>query len=83
MRLNQSLILLMYPLEELLQRSDFVCIHVSLNEDTLHLIDASKIKLMKKTAFIINTSRGKVINEQDLIGALKNKLIHWCWSRCL
>jgi glyoxylate reductase len=63
------------PLEELLQRSDFVSIHVSLNEDTLHLVDASKIKLMKKTAFIINTSRGKVINEQDLISALKNKLI--------
>jgi lactate dehydrogenase-like 2-hydroxyacid dehydrogenase len=39
------------------------------------LIDASKIRLMKKTAFIINTSRGKVINEQDLISALENKLI--------
>ena len=63
------------PLEELLRRSDFVSIHVSLNKDSFHMIDESKIKLMKKTAFIINTSRGKVINEQDLINALRNKVI--------
>jgi glyoxylate reductase len=63
------------PLEELLQHSDFVSIHVSLNKDSFHMIDESKIKLMKKTAFIINTSRGKVINEQDLISALRNKVI--------
>lgn len=63
------------PLEELLRRSDFVSIHVSLNKDSFHMIDESKIKLMKKTAFIINTSRGKVINEQHLINALRNKVI--------
>jgi glyoxylate reductase len=63
------------PLEELLQRSDFVSIHVSLNKDSFHMIDKSKIKLMKKTAFIINTSRGKIINEQDLVRALRNKTI--------
>jgi glyoxylate reductase len=63
------------PLEELLRRSDFVSIHVSLNKDSFHMIDESKIKLMKKTAFIINTSRGKVINEEDLINALRNKVI--------
>jgi glyoxylate reductase len=63
------------PLEELLRRSDFVSIHVSLNKDSFHMIDESKIKLMKKTAFVINTSRGKVINEQDLINALRNKVI--------
>jgi lactate dehydrogenase-like 2-hydroxyacid dehydrogenase len=39
------------------------------------MIDKSKINLMKKTAFIINTSRGKVINERDLIRALKNNII--------
>lgn len=39
------------------------------------MIDESKFKLMKKTAFIINTSRGKVINEHDLISALRNKVI--------
>ena len=63
------------PLEELLRRSDFVSIHVSLNKDSFHMIDESKIKLMKKTAFIINTSRGKVINEQDLIRAIRNNVI--------
>jgi glyoxylate reductase len=62
-------------LEELLQHSDFVSIHVSLNKDSFHMIDESKFKLMKKTAFIINTSRGKVINEQHLISALKDKVI--------
>ena len=62
-------------LEELLQRSDFVSIHVSLNKDSFHMIDESKFKLMKKTAFIINTSRGKVINEQHLISALEDKVI--------
>ena len=63
------------PLEELLRRSDFVSIHVSLNKDSFHMIDESKIKLMKKTAFIIKTSRGKVINEHHLINALRNKVI--------
>jgi glyoxylate reductase len=63
------------PMEELLQRSDFVSIHVSLNKSSFHLIDESKIKLMKKTAFLINTSRGKVVNEQHLIKALKDKQI--------
>jgi len=63
------------PLEELLQRSDFVSIHVSLNKDSFHMIDESKFKLMKKTAFIINTSRGKIINEHHLISALRNKVI--------
>ena len=63
------------PLEELLQRSDFVSIHVSLNKDSFHMIDESKFKLMKKTAFIINTSRGKIINEHHLISAIRNKVI--------
>jgi glyoxylate reductase len=63
------------PMEELLQRSDFVSIHVSLNKSSFHMIDESKIKLMKKTAFLINTSRGKVVNEQHLIKALKDKQI--------
>jgi glyoxylate reductase len=52
-----------------------VSIRVSLNKDSFHMMDESKFKLMKKTAFIINTSRGKVINEQHLISALKDKVI--------
>jgi glyoxylate reductase len=57
-------------LEELLAESDFVSIHVNLNEQNHHLIDKGKLSLMKKTAFLINTSRGSVVNEQDLIRAL-------------
>lgn len=73
--LESELAITYVPLEELLQRSDFVSVHVSLSKKSFHMIDESKIKLMKKTAFLINTSRGKVINEQDLINALRNKLI--------
>jgi glyoxylate reductase len=74
-RMESELDITFVRLEELLRRSDFVSIHVLLNKDNFHMIDESKIKLMKKTAFIINTSRGKVINEQHLINALRNKVI--------
>lgn len=59
-------------LEELLSQSDFVTLHCPLNADTLHLIDKDRLKLMKPSAFIINTSRGPVIKETDLIEALQN-----------
>ncbi|MFL0247353.1 NAD(P)-dependent oxidoreductase [Candidatus Clostridium stratigraminis] len=62
-------------LEELLKESDFVTIHCPLTEKTKYLIDESKLHLMKPNAFIINTSRGAIIKEQDLIEALKNKVI--------
>ena len=74
-RIESELDITYVSLEELLQRSDFVSIHVSLNKDSFHMIDESKFKLMKKTAFIINTSRGKILNEQHLIRALRNKVI--------
>ncbi len=56
----------------LLQSSDYVSIHVPLLDSTYHLIDAQKISTMKKTAKIINTSRGGVIDEDALYEALKN-----------
>ena len=56
----------------LLQSSDYVSIHVPLLDSTYHLIDAQKISTMKKTAKIINTSRGGVIDEDALYDALKN-----------
>lgn len=62
-------------LDELLKESDFVTIHCPLTSDTLHLIDEEKIKLMKLSAFIINTSRGQIIKETDLIKALQNGTI--------
>jgi glycerate dehydrogenase len=62
-------------LEELLKESDFVTVHCPLTEKTKHLIDESKLQLMKPNAFIINTSRGAIIKEQDLIEALKDEVI--------
>lgn len=58
-------------LEELLTQSDFVSIHCPLTDDTRHLINKDRLKLMKPTSFIINTSRGPIIKETDLIAALQ------------
>ena len=59
-------------LDTLLQSSDYVSIHVPLLDSTRHLIGSQKLSLMKKTARIINTSRGGVIDEDALYDALKN-----------
>ena len=56
----------------LLQSSDYVSIHVPLLDSTYHLLDAQKMSTMKKTAKIINTSRGGVIDEDALYEAIKN-----------
>ncbi len=58
-------------LEDLLQNSDYVSLHTPLTPDTRHLIDKEKLSLMKKTAYLINTSRGALIHEEDLIEALR------------
>ncbi len=57
--------------DELLKESDFVSIHVPLMKQTYHLISAEKLKLMKKTAYLINNSRGPVVDEKALYQALK------------
>ncbi|WP_238948776.1 NAD(P)-dependent oxidoreductase [Clostridium sp. YIM B02569] len=62
-------------LEELLKESDFVTIHCPLTTETRYLIDKSRLDLMKPSSFIINTSRGAIIKETDLIEALNNKKI--------
>jgi D-3-phosphoglycerate dehydrogenase len=59
-------------LDELLRQSDFVSLHVPLNESTRHLIDREKISLMKRTAYLINTGRGGVVDEKALAEALKS-----------
>ncbi len=59
-------------LDTLLQSSDYVSIHVPLLDSTYHLIDSKKLSIMKKTAKIINTSRGGVIDEEALYDAIKN-----------
>jgi len=62
-------------LEELLKQSDFVSLHVPLLPTTRHMIGAKQLRLMKKTAYLINTSRGPVIDEKALIAALQRKQI--------
>lgn len=62
-------------LDELLAQSDFVSVHASLNSASRHLIDKSKLSLMKKTAFLVNTARGQIVNETDLVRALKSSQI--------
>ena len=63
------------PFEELVSQSDFISIHVPHTAETDKLFGIKVFKKMKKTAYLINTSRGKVINEQDLIKSLKKKMI--------
>ena len=58
--------------EDLIKTSDIISIHVVLNENYKNLITKKEFELMQKTSFIINTSRGEIINENDLIEALKN-----------
>ncbi len=62
-------------LNTILRESDFVSLHVPAIETTRHLISHKEFAMMKKTAYIINTSRGPVINEDALIHALENKTI--------
>ena len=61
--------------EDLLKNSDIISIHLVLGERYKNLISKKELGMMKKTAFIINTSRGPIINEKDLVEALKNENI--------
>ena len=62
-------------LEELLRTSDVVSIHAPLNENTDNLITYDQIKKMKESAVLINTGRGRIVNEADLAKALDEELI--------
>jgi len=59
------------PLDTLLAESDFVSVNCPLNEETRHSIGRREIELMKPTAFLINTARGAIINERELIECMK------------
>ncbi len=61
-------------LEELLQRSDVVSIHCPLSKVTYRLLTEKELKMMKPTAFLVNTARGKIVDEYALASALDN---HW------
>ncbi|TSD02165.1 MAG: D-isomer specific 2-hydroxyacid dehydrogenase [Parcubacteria group bacterium Athens0714_24] len=62
-------------LEDLLKESDFVSVHVPLTPETKHLIGDAQLKMIKKTAYLVNTSRGPVIDENALVQALKDNEI--------
>ncbi len=61
--------------DTLLRSSDILTIHAPYNPETHHLINFKTMKKMKKTAVLINTARGKIVNEVDLVKALKRKII--------
>lgn len=60
---------------ELLSNSDIISLHTPLNEETRYLIGLKELNQMKSSAFLINTARGPVVNEKDLVCALNNNII--------
>lgn len=62
-------------LEDLLRKSDVISIHVPLNKNTTHLLDKTKLRLLKNNALLINTARGPIIHFEDLLDLLENKEI--------
>lgn len=62
-------------LEKLLRNSDYISIHVPLTDDTEQIISSREFRMMKNTAFIINTSRGRIIDQKALVEALKENEI--------
>ena len=63
------------PLDRLLATSDVVSLHVPLTAETRHLIGQPELARMKRTAYLVNTTRGPVVDEAALVWALKNRLI--------
>src|SRR5205823_13954233 len=65
--------------DDLLARRDFVSLHAPLVPETRHLIDAVRLRRMKRTAILINTSRGPVVDEMALAQALAEVVIAGAW----
>lgn len=65
----------MMSFEDALRNSDFVSLNMPLTNDSHHIIDSKSLRLMKRTAYLINTSRGELVNEDDLYDALKEGII--------
>ncbi len=63
-------------IEEVLSSSDYVSLHLPLNQNTKNLIDLEKLKLMKEGSVLINFSRGGIVSEKDLLECLENKHLH-------
>ncbi len=63
------------PYDQLLAESDFVSVHAPLNAETRHLVGERELRLMKPTAFLVNSSRGPIVDEKALVRALKERRI--------
>ena len=63
------------PLDDLMRRADFVIVSCLLDDSTRHLINAQRLALMQKTAYLINVARGPIVDETALIAALRSKTI--------
>jgi len=73
--ITKTLNITMVDKETLLRESDYVSLNCTLNETSHHLISKPQLQFMKNTAILINTARGNIVNEPDLIKALENKII--------
>jgi D-3-phosphoglycerate dehydrogenase len=73
--LQRSPIVEMVKLDELLSRSDIISVHVPLTDETFHMFSAAQFSRMKPTAYFMNYSRGKVVDEPALAAALQNNTI--------
>jgi lactate dehydrogenase-like 2-hydroxyacid dehydrogenase len=65
----------MVPFDHLLKTSDYISLHVPLTQETVKMIGRHEINKMKKSAYLINVSRGPVVNTDDLVNALKKNTI--------
>ncbi len=63
------------PLEEVFRESDFISIHTPLNDETRHIVNRDTLKLMKPTAYLVNTSRGPMVDHEALAEALRSGTI--------
>lgn len=61
--------------EELVTTSDFLSLHVPMTEQTHHLVDAGTLRAMKNSAILINTARGPIVDEAELVTALRERVI--------
>ena len=70
-------------IDEVLSEADFVSLHCPSTKETKGLINKETISKMKKSAYLINTARGDIVNEADLVEALKEEKYYGSWFRCL
>jgi D-3-phosphoglycerate dehydrogenase len=73
--LQKSPLVKLVPLETLLRESDIISVHVPLTDETFHMFSAPQFKLMKPSAYFMNYSRGKVVDEPSLADALETQQI--------